>query len=164
MKRIRIARVFSLAIAVGALATSSAGAQTCANPQIWIPGSGQAAIANTCTLPDSVALYCDFLDSAGKSDAIYQLTLPPNFTGTSIQVFGGVPGFNPVIYLYSSSCSAGTGCAASGDVNNPLALTGVSPGTYFVAATAASSDASGACGVISLSTNLPVELQSFEMG
>jgi len=39
----------------------------------------------------------------------------------------------------------------------------VAPGTYFLGASAAPSDATGACGTITMTTNgyIPVELQSF---
>jgi hypothetical protein len=159
----------SLLLAVASaivLPMSIANAQTCAAPGSWNPDATGAPPVNAdlCVLPDSVSLYCDFLDSAGKNDAIYQLTLPPAFTNTSISISGGAAGFNPVIFLYTGTCANGNNCVQSGDTNNPLPLTGVTPGTYFLAATAAPSDATGACGTITMTTNaVPVELQSFEV-
>jgi hypothetical protein len=154
-----------LATLVGLGLNASVTAQTCAAPGVFSPDpSGNPPVAaDLCTLPDSVALYCDFLDSSGKPDGIWQITLAPGFTNTLIAVSGGVAGFNPVIFLYSSACTVGNQCASSGDANIPLALTGVTPGTYFLAASAAPSDGSGACGAVSLTTNLPVELQSFDV-
>jgi len=155
-----------LAVACGiVLSVPIANAQTCAAPGGWHPDTTGAPpiAADTCALPDSVALYCDFLDSAGKNDAIYQITYAPGFTSTSISISGAVAGFNPVIFLYSGACAVGNNCASSGDTNNPLPLTGVAPGTYFLGASAAPSDATGACGTITMTTNgyIPVELQSF---
>ena len=142
-----------------------ATAQTCAAPGGWYPDTTGAPPINAdiCALPDSVALYCDFLDSAGKNDAIYQITYALGFTSTTISISGSAAGFNPVIFLYTGACATASNCVASGDVKNPLPLTGVQPGTYFLGASAAPSDATGACGTITMTTNgyIPVELQSF---
>jgi len=144
-----------------------ANAQSCAAPIIWRsdPTGSPPMGADLCAFPDSVALYCDFLDSAGKNDAIYQFTLVAGFTSTSVQVAGGTAGFNPVIFLYNGACATGSGCVVSGDTTNPLPLTGVAPGAYFLAASAAPSDATGACGAVTLASNgfIPVELQSFDI-
>jgi len=122
-------------------------------------------VTDLCSGSDSVALYCDFLDSAGKNDAVWQLNFAAGFAASKITVSGGAAGFNPVIYLYTSTCVSGSGCVASGDTANPLPLAGVSAGSYFLAVTAASSDASGACGAVALGTDgyLPVNLQTFSI-
>lgn len=148
-------------------AWTGADAQTCAAPGPWHPDLTGAppTSADTCTLPDSVALYCDFLDSSQKGDAIWQITYAAGFTSTAIAISGGSATFNPVIYLYSSACTLGNQCVSSGDTRTPLPLTGIAPGTYFLGATAAAGDGAGACGLIALSTNgyYPVELQSFDV-
>jgi hypothetical protein len=144
-----------------------ANAQTCAAPGAWHPDTTGAPgiVADLCALPDSVSLYCDFLDSAGKNDAIYQIVYALGFTSTSILISGSSAGFNPVIFLYTGACATASNCAASGDTNNPLPVAGLPPGTYFLGATAAPSDATGACGTIAMTTNgyIPVELQSFDI-
>jgi hypothetical protein len=154
-------------MACGILLSTASHAQTCAAPIAWHPNplGAPPVVADLCTLPDSVALYCDFLDSAGKNDAIYQFILAPGFTATSISLSGAGAGFNPVMFLYNSACATGSGCAQSGDANNPIPLSVTPAGTYFLAATAAPSDATGACGTIVMTTNgwYPVELQSFEI-
>ena len=151
----------------GFLGAGSINAQTCAAPGAWTPSpSGvPAQFTDLCSGSDSVALYCDFLDSAGKNDAVWQLNFAAGFTSTHITVSGGAAGFNPVIYLYSSTCVSGSGCVASGDTANPLPLAGLPAGSYFLAVTAASSDATGACGPITLNTNgyVPVSLQAFSV-
>ena len=84
-------------------AAGAAVAQTCAAPGPWHPDLTGAppTSADTCTLPDSVALYCDFLDSSQKGDAIWQITYAAGFTSTAIAISGGSATFNPVIYLMS---------------------------------------------------------------
>lgn len=145
--------------------SSLASAQTCASPTPW--QSDQAgsppAIADLCAASDEVALYCDFLDSAGKLDVIWEVEFAEGYTSTSMAVSGAAAGFNPVIYLYSGPCSAGSGCLATGDQGSPMPLVGISPGTYFLAVSAAPSDAAGACGFVTLASNgwLPVALQQF---
>lgn len=154
----------SLSIAACAVA-GSASAQTCAAPGTWQPSpAGSPALAlDLCTASDEVALYCDFLDSSNKNDGIWQLNFAAGFTSTAISVGGTAAGFNPVIYLYNAGCATGSGCVASGDAGSPLVLAGTQPGAYFLGASAASSDASGACGAVTITTNgyVPVSLQAF---
>lgn len=149
------------------LACMDVGAQTCSAPGSWHPDpTGAPSIsADTCALPDSVALYCDFLDSSNKGDAIWQVTYAAGYTATTISVAGGTASFNPVIYLYSSACTLGNQCVASGDAGTPMPITTVPPGTYFLASSAAPADGAGSCGTVTLSTNgyLPVELQTFDV-
>lgn len=151
----------------GAFSAGSAFAQDCNAPGSWTPdASGNPGVgADLCAGTDTVALYCDFLDSAGKNDAVWQVTIAAGFTATSISVGGTAAGFNPVVYMYTAGCTTGSGCQFSGDAGNPIALTGAAPGNYFLATSAASSDASGACGAVTLTTNgtFPVALQSFSV-
>jgi hypothetical protein len=159
--------IHCFALACGLLLGTTAHAQTCAAPAQWHPDATGAppVIADLCALPDSVALYCDFLDSAGKNDAIYQIVLVGGFTAGTISISGAGAGFNPVMFLYNAACATGSSCAQSGDANNPLPLVGIPAGTYFLAATAAPADATGACATITMVTNgwYPVELQSFHI-
>ena len=165
--RIRLVTLSCFAAGCCILLGSAAHAQTCAAPMAWHPDQNGAppVVANLCALPDSVALYCDFLDSAGKNDAIYQIVLVAGYTAGVVSVSGAAAGFNPVMYLYNSACATGSNCAQSGDANNPIPFAGVAAGTYFLAATAAPADATGACGTTTLVTNgwFPVELQSFDI-
>ena len=165
--RICLVALSCVAAGCGILFGSAAHSQTCAAPMAWHPDQNGAppVVANLCALPDSVALYCDFLDSAGKNDAIYQIVLVPGYTAATVSVSGAAAGFNPVMYLYNSACATGSNCAQSGDANNPIPFAGVPAGTYFLAATAAPSDATGACGTTTMVTNgwFPVELQSFDV-
>lgn len=155
-------------LVAGVLGSGSAFAQTCGAPGSWNPdASGNPSVSpgDLCAGTDSVALFCALLDSQGKNDGIYQVTLAAGFTATSISVTGAAAGFNPVTYLYTAGCATGDGCTQSGDANNALPLTGVAPGTYFLAVTAASSDATGACGSPTMTTNgtFPVALQNFSV-
>jgi len=152
----------------GAFTSGAAMAQTCTTPGTWTPdAAGTPSVSSDlCAGSDSVALYCDFLDSAGKNDAVWQVTFAAGFTATQITVTGGAAGFNPVIYMYTAACATGSGCVQSGDSGTPIPLAGTAAGSYFLAASAASSDASGACGTVTLGTNgtFPVSLQSFTVG
>lgn len=155
---------FLITLCLGA--AGIARSQTCAAPgdfnlnPIGVP----PVSADLCQLPDSVALYCDFLDSSQKPDGIWLVTLPPGFLNTYIGISGGTASSNPVLFLYSSTCTLGNQCVSSGDETMPLPLTGTTPGTYFLAATAAPTDGAGACGAVSLATNgVPVEPQSFDV-
>lgn len=162
-------KMTSLALLLaGVLGSGAAFAQTCTTPGTWTPaadGSPSVSPGDLCTGTDSVALFCALLDSAGKNDGIYQITIAAGFTATNITVTGAAAGFNPVAYLYTAGCATGDGCVASGDSGAPLSLAGVAPGNYFLAVTAASSDATGACGSPTLATNgtFPVSLQNFSV-
>lgn len=162
-------KMISLSVLLaGLLGSGVAFAQTCGTPGTWTPGpdgSPPTDPVNLCNGSDSVALFCDFLDSAGKNDAIYQINLVAGYTAQTITVSGAAQGFNPVTYLYSAGCATGGGCVQSGDAGTALPLAGTAAGTYFLAVSAASSDAAGACGTVSLSTNgtFPVSLQSFSV-
>ncbi len=154
-------------LVAGVLGSGAAFAQTCGAPGSWNPDSTGAPPVTTdlCAGSDSVALFCQFLDSSGKNDGIYQITLAAGFTATSISVNGGTATFNPVTYLYSDACTTANACVQSGDAGTPLPLTGTTPGTYFLAVTAAASDGAGACGQPQMSTDgtFPVSLQNFSV-
>jgi len=155
-------------LVAGVLGSGAAFAQTCGTPSTWNPDdTGQPTVSpgDLCAGSDSVALFCQFLDSSGKNDGIYQINLAAGFTAKSITVTGGTATFNPVVYLYTAGCATGDGCVQSGDSTLPLPLTGTAPGAYFLAVTAASSDATGACGTPTMATNgtFPVSLQNFSV-
>jgi hypothetical protein len=154
-------------LVAGVLGSGAAFAQTCGAPGSWNPDTTGAppVVTDLCAGSDSVALYCQFLDSAGKNDGIYQINLAAGFTATSISVSGAGAGFNPVTILYTAACATGDGCSQSGDANNPLPLAGTAPGAYFLAVSAAPSDAAGACGTTTMTTNgtFPVSLQNFSV-
>jgi len=167
-----IAITKSIALAVLVSASVCAGelyAQTCASPiPFRVPPGGDTATANLCAGTDSVALYCGGLDSAAKNDAIYTVNLPApgseNRTFTSIVITGS--GFTPVIYMYAGACTSGDSCVASGDAQTPIVNDpNIGAGNYFIAVSAAASDAAGACGQYTLSAdgNVPVQLQSFSI-
>ncbi len=154
-------------LAAGIFSTGAAFAQTCTAPGAWTPSAdGTPPLApNLCTGSDSVAQYCDILDSSGKNDAVYQVTFAAGYTAQTIIVGGAGAGFNPVAYLYTAGCTTGSGCVQTGDPSAAMPLTGLAPGNYFLAVSAASSDAAGACGTPSLTTNgtFPVALQNFSV-
>jgi len=154
-------------LVAGVLGSGAAFAQTCGAPGSWNPDATGAppVVTDLCAGSDSVALYCQFLDSQGKNDGIYQINLVAGYTATTISVSGAGAGFNPVTYLYTAACATGDGCVQSGDAGTPLPLAGSAPGAYFLSVTAAASDASGACGTTTMTTNgtFPVSLQNFSV-
>jgi hypothetical protein len=154
-------------LVAGVIGSGAAFAQTCGAPGSWNPDATGAPPVTTdlCAGSDEVALFCQFLDSSQKNDAIYQITLEAGFTATSISVSGSGAGFNPITILYSDACATANSCVQSGDAGTPLPLTGTAPGTYFLAVSAAPSDGAGACGQPTLTTNgtFPVSLQNFSV-
>jgi len=154
-------------LVAGVLGSGAAFAQTCGAPGSWNPDATGAppVVTDLCAGSDSVALYCSFLASAGKNDGIYQINLVAGYTATTISVSGAAAGFNPVVYLYTAACATGDGCVQSGDSGTPIPLAGSAAGAYFLAVTAAASDATGACGTTTMTTNgtFPVSLQNFSV-
>jgi hypothetical protein len=151
----------------GLLGSGAGFAQTCAAPGAWTPDpTGEPALmADTCTSPDDVALYCNILDSQGKGDAVWSITLVDSRTISAIAITGAAAGFNPTAYLYTGACAAGGGCQQTGAVGSPLPVTTAAApsGTYFLAASAAAADGVGACGTVTLDGDgfIPVTLQTF---
>jgi hypothetical protein len=154
-------------LVAGVLGSGAAFAQTCAAPGSWTPdASGSPSVqTDLCAGSDSVALFCQFLDSSGKNDGIYQITLSGAYTATQITVSGAAAGFNPITVLYSDACATANSCVQTGDSTTPLALAGTAAGTYFLAVSAAPSDGAGACGQPTMATNgtFPVSLQNFSV-
>lgn len=159
--------IIAASLAASMTVASYASGQTCAAPIAWQsdPFGAPAATADVCGASDEVALFCDFLDSSNKPDVIWSVVFADGYTSSQMVVSGAVAGFNPVLYLYSGPCSSGSGCLRTADQGSPMDLSGIPSGSYFLAATAAASDAAGACGAVTLATNgwLPVTLQSFSI-
>ena len=136
--------VLMLAFATAAaLVSGSVLAQTCASPLTWNPDAGGNPIQNgtTCGGTDSVSLFCGALDSAGKPDVVYKVTLAApgaSRTATSITISGGGAGFTPTMNMYSDACNTADACAQNGDPVSPLPLAGVPAGTYFLTVSATS--------------------------
>jgi hypothetical protein len=164
MSRLLLVATSSCAIM---MAASDASGQTCSAPIPWQsdPSGQPPATADVCAASDEVALFCDFLDSANKPEVIWSVVFADGYTSSEMVVNGAAAGFNPVLYLYSGPCSSGSGCIRTADQGSPMNLAGIPSGTYFLAATAAASDAPGACGAVVIDTNgwLPVALQSFSI-
>jgi hypothetical protein len=163
--------ILKLAFATaGVLAGGAAFAQTCASPSTWTPDAAGAPVQSgtTCGGTDSVSLFCGALDSAGKPDVVYRVTLAaagPQRTATSITIAGGGAGFTPTMNMYSDACNTADACVQNGDPTSPVPLAGVGAGTYFLTVSATAFDASGACGAFTMSTNgtFPVSLQNFSV-
>lgn len=163
--------IVTIALATAAiLGGGSALAQTCASPSSWNPDAAGNPVqaGTTCGGTDSVSLFCSALDSAGKPDVVYQITLAApgaTRTATSITIAGGAAGFTPTMNMYSDACNTADACVQNGDPTSPLPLGAVPAGTYFLTVSATSFDAAGACGAFSMATNgtFPVSLQNFSV-
>lgn len=144
-------------------------AQTCASPTPYnTPISGPTASGTTCGASDEVNLFCGGINSSGKPDVVFQVSLGPSRTATQITVSdGGSPtsGYTPTLIMYSDACATANSCVATGDTSTPADITSVADGTYFLTMTAGNSDASGACGSFAITANgtLPVKLQNFSI-
>ncbi len=160
-------------LAVGALFSISASAQTCGGtgPLPWQPDAGGAPTINgdTCGGDTTAGGYC-----AGNFDApgpayILASTFAAGHTATSVTLGGGGAGFDPVVYFTAASggCGTNSACGATGDNTTPINVTDgsgdVSNGDWLIVVTAATIDGAGSCGAFSLTTNgtFPVTLQDF---
>lgn len=146
--------------------TVSVAAQTCASPLSYnTPPSAPTATGDTCAASDAVALYCGSLDSSGKNDVVYQINVGASKTATQITITGGGAGFTPSLFIYSDACNTANNCLATGDTSTPADLSGVGPGTYYMAISAGPSEAAGACGTYAITADgtLPVKLQNFSV-
>lgn len=146
----------------------AAMAQTCTAPGTWQPdATGNPPVnGDTCTgSSDSVALYCGSLNSSGKNDAVYQVNFANPHTAGAVTLTGGAAGFDPIVIIYSGGCATGDGCVASGDATNPMDVSALAPGAYFLAVSAAPPNAAAACGAFGLTTDgtFPVSLQGFSV-
>lgn len=156
----------------GALFSATATAQTCASPLAWHPGAQDASFAATTCGGDTTAPgYCGGNFDAPGPAYVLRTTFAPGRTGTTLALGGGAAGFDPVLYFSaaSSPCGSNAACGATTDTSTPIRIadnnSDVPNGDWFIAITAASIDAAGACGPFTLTTNgnLPVSLQSFSI-
>lgn len=159
------------ALAMGALFSASAGAQTCASPLAWQPdASGQPVVSGTTCGGDTTAGgYCGGnFDAPGPAYVIASTFASPH-TATTITLAGGGAGFDPVVYFSAASAGCGTNaaCGATTDTGTPINAadgTGdVQNGDWLIVVTAASIDGANACGNFTLTANgtFPVTLQDF---
>jgi hypothetical protein len=161
------------ALVIGALASLSAVAQTCADPYRWQPPPEPAQPAlggTTCSGDTTASGYCGGnFDAPGPAFVILS-TFTSNRTATRLSLTGGGAGFDPVVYFSpaSSPCGSNAACGATTDTGTPIDLSGagdVPDGDWFIIVTAASIDGAGACGQFALQANgsFPVALQSFSV-
>lgn len=161
------------ALAVGALFSVSASAQTCASPRAWQPdASGNPPISGTTCGGDTTAPgYCGGNFDAPGPAYVIKSTFAAGHTAQTLTLGGGAAGFDPVVYFSaaSSPCGTNAACGATSDTATPVnvrdASGDVQNGDWFIVVTAASIDAAGACGPFTLTTNgtFPVSLQSFSV-
>lgn len=155
------------ALAMGALFSMSASAQTCAGPTAWQPDAGglPTISGDTCGQDTTAAGYC-----AGNFDApgpayVIQSTFDASRTFTNINLDGGAAGFDPVVYMsaVAGGCGTNAACGPTGDSTVDVLTGDVPDGDWFIVVTAASINGAGACGAFTLASNgtFPVSLQEF---
>ena len=157
------------ALAMGAMFSMSASAQTCGGPVEWQPdAAGLPTITGTtCGQDVTAAGYC-----AGNFDApgpayVIQSTFDGTRTFTNINLDGGAAGFDPVIYMsaVAGGCGTNAACGPTGDSTVDVLTDDVPNGDWFIIVTAASINGPGACGDFTLASNgsFPVSLQEFSV-
>ncbi len=153
------------ALAMGALFSASAGAQTCAAPLAWQPdATGNPPISGTTCGGDTTAGgYCGGNFDAPGPAYVIKSTFAASRTFQKISLTGS--GFDPVIYMsrVSDGCGVNAGCGPTGDPGAPISTADVPDGDWFIIVTAANFDSAGACGTFNASTEgtFPVTLQNF---
>ena len=156
------------ALAMGALFSMSASAQTCAGPFSWQPpAAGNTISGDTCGQDTTAAGYC-----AGNFDApgpayVIQSTFDGTRTFGTINLNGGGAGFDPVIYMtaVAGGCGTNAACGPTGDSTVDVQTGDVPDGDWFIVVTAASINGAGACGTFDLISDgsFPVSLQEFSV-
>lgn len=158
--------------AMFALASASAGAQTCAAPNTtWHPDTtGTPPLqGNSCNLETSFLTYCDQGGSATGSAYVGRVTSAAAGTYTQVTVGSNAAVFTAILGVIPVA----QGCAQApiaGDTGHCITASSLAvqhanipDGDYYFIVTKADFDADGACGDFTLTANgtLPVSLQNF---
>ena len=159
------------AIALSALFSASAGAQTCASPATWNPDtSGVPVLSGTTCGPGNetgIISVCQGGFGAPAAAYIAQINVAAAGTYTNITFTNGA-GYSLAAFVVptSSGCNTDANCTASGDAGSPMLHGDTPPGSYYLIITGADFDPAGACGTFTATANgtLPVTLQSFSVG
>lgn len=153
------------ALAMGALFSVSASAQTCANPVTWQPPVGGNTVSGTtCGQEPAGQDYCGG-NFAGPGPAyVIKSDFAASRTFTTITVTQNA-GFGGAVYMVKTTdgCGVNANCGPTGAPGAPITTTDVQDGSWYIIVTAANADAAGACGAFTLSTDgtFPVTLQNF---
>lgn len=158
------------ALAMGALFSVSASAQTCAGPDSWQPsaaGDPDIMGATTCGQDTTAAGYCGGNFDAPGPAYVIQSTFDASRTFSAIDLNGGAAGFDPVVYMSAAAggCGTNAACGPTGDSTVDVLTADVPDGDWFIVVTAASINGPGACGGFDLLSDgsFPVSLQEFSV-
>jgi len=165
MKSTRFATCLG-ALTAGLMWACTTGAQTCASPANWNPPPGGDSVSGTTCGGDTTAAgYCGGNLEAPGPAFVIQKTFDGDRTFTNITLTGG-SGYDAVMYVSPTSDGCGTNapCTATGDPGSPIGSADIPDGTYYIIITAATFDSPGACGTFTLSSDVPVTLQTFTVG
>jgi len=147
-------RVVVATLALAAILTGAsvhAGAQGCANPLAWQWQENVPLVIDTCTGAQVNTGFCGGQGSPGPVVSVALNYNPACMAISRIEISGGGPGFDPVMYLSNDrqNCAQGT-CIGFADTGSPLEWVGYAEGDYTLNVTARESNSLNACGVVSL--------------
>jgi hypothetical protein len=133
---------------LSAFFTTSGFAQTCASPEVWMPGAtGSVALeGSTCNAEGGVLATCDNAFGAPGAAYVALIHVTDDATFTRIDFTGGT-GYTLAAYLVPQSNGCGDfPCTTTGDETTDILHTDVPEGHYYLIITGADFDAPGACG------------------
>lgn len=157
------------------LFSASAGAQTCASPDIsWHPdASGSPTLAaSSCEHETSFTSYCDQGGDATGSSYVAKINTSAAATYTQIAVSSNPTDFTAIVDVIPVAQGCGSAQYEGDDghciTSSSLAVKKVNipPGEYYLVVHKADFDNADACGNFTLTADgtLPVSLQSFTVG
>lgn len=158
------------ALAMGALFSMSASAQTCAAPFPWQPndaGTPDIIAATTCGQEaNNGGGFCGGNFGAPGPAFVIQSTFAATRTFNNITI-ENVAGFGGAVYMSSvaNGCGVNAACGPTGSPGAPIVTGDVQNGDWYIIVTAADFDGVGACGTFDLTTDgsFPVSLQDFSI-
>lgn len=156
------------ALAMGALFSMSASAQTCEAPFAWQPPTtGDTISATTCGQEDeNGGGFCGGNFGAPGPAYVIQSTFDGTRTFNNVTI-SDVAGFGGAVYMSSvaNGCGANAACGPTGSPGAPIPTADVQDGSWFIIVTAADFDGVGACGTFTLTSDgsFPVTLQDFSI-
>ena len=162
---------------VAALFGASAGAQTCASPDMsWHPDTtgDPPLLTSTCGHETGLISACEGGFTITGSVYVARVSLIPEATYTQVAV-GGDGSFTPNLYVVRTSVAGacdfdnpGGGDTGACQTASSIAVLAINipPGEYFFIVGKSDFDPEGACGNFTLTSNgnFPVSLQSFTVG
>lgn len=156
------------ALAMGALFSMSASAQTCADTFGWQPPPTGDTISNTTCGQETNngGGFCGGNFGAPGPAFVIQSEFTAGRTFGSISITD-VAGFGGAVYMtrVADGCGVAAGCGPTGGPGSDILTADVPDGEWFIIVTAADFDSPDACGTFTLTADgsFPVTLQDFSI-